>query len=499
MKSNETSTSSNNKKTLGLTGVTLYAMTLVSSGAFVWAILPLQLSVNWGMGSMDIWPGVLLALIVALITVVSLSELVQRFPLAGTRSTFHFAQNVFEEIGSEKTAKGLRIFKLFTSWVTHLYYWVYPGVLVAFLTILMDFLLRQFGYEPTWFGLVIMAAGFSAFIGFLALHGISGSASSSMVVNILQIIILSVFSILALVYRFGNPDQLAADTWLFHNIMDIIRPDSIPQIIIQGGIAFFLVSGFETTAALSIYSISPSKEFSRGTLIGLLVQGLLLYLLQYFMISIILNQTIAGYQEFGNGNLAGLLQGLTTQLGDRLLWGNGFAFMLLVLSVVIISIMAASLTALNNGVRVGFAMALDDQMPGFMEKLHPKYATPYVAVVGISIFSSIIGAAGAIGGLEVLLGITLAANMGAFVLFAIIDILSIIPTHWYDPGATKVIKGLIGAIINLGMVVGIVWFGLQGGATISHAVQIALGLAVFWLAVTVILALIPEKQKENSL
>ena len=99
--------------------------------------------------------------------------------------------------------------KFLTGWVAHLYYWVYPGVMVAFMGILVDTSLRHFGYQPTPFGQIILAISCAAFIGFLALRGITGSTVSSVVLNTLQLLTLGVFVVLAILFRSIAPTELA--------------------------------------------------------------------------------------------------------------------------------------------------------------------------------------------------------------------------------------------------------------------------------------------------
>jgi amino acid transporter len=140
---------------------------------------------------------------------------------------------------------------------------------------------------------------------------------------------------------------------------------------------------------------------------------------------------------------------------------------------------------MNNGVRISFAMAIDEEMPDVMKFLHPQYATPYYAVIMLSVVSAIIGAAGVIGGLPVLLGILLASNLGAFLLYALLCILTIV-TFVGDPSFSilrHVLFPVLGLIVNVGIVLGAMGVGLRVGGVITQASIIALGIAGIWLAV----------------
>src|SRR3569833_3462311 len=75
------------KPTLGLTGVTVNAMALIAPGAFLWITYQLQAAQTVPGGSdttaLDIWPGIVFALVLAFLTAISYSELARLYPEAG--------------------------------------------------------------------------------------------------------------------------------------------------------------------------------------------------------------------------------------------------------------------------------------------------------------------------------------------------------------------------------------------------------------------------------
>ena len=85
--------------TLGLTGVTVNAMALIAPGAFLWLTFQLQAAqtVPGGTDStaLDMWPGIIFALILAFLTALSYAELARRYPEAGTGSSYYFAEKAF--------------------------------------------------------------------------------------------------------------------------------------------------------------------------------------------------------------------------------------------------------------------------------------------------------------------------------------------------------------------------------------------------------------------
>src|SRR5512138_2868337 len=82
------------RKTLGLTGITINAMALTAPGAFLWLLYQAQSAARFD-GVADIWPGVLLALMSALLTSLSFGELARKYPEASFRSAYHFADRFF--------------------------------------------------------------------------------------------------------------------------------------------------------------------------------------------------------------------------------------------------------------------------------------------------------------------------------------------------------------------------------------------------------------------
>ena len=130
------------KKTLGLTGVTVNAMALIAPGAFLWITFQIQAG-NKG-GDTDMWTGIVAALIVALLTAVSFAELARKYPEAGSGGSYYFAEKAFLDRDKAGHQRFARISKFITGWAAHLFYWVYPGVMVALMATLVAYIFSQF-------------------------------------------------------------------------------------------------------------------------------------------------------------------------------------------------------------------------------------------------------------------------------------------------------------------------------------------------------------------
>src|SRR5580658_4862081 len=127
------------KATLGLTGLTSNAMALIAPGAFLWLTFQEQSSYGAPSAGSAMWMGMLLATVLCLATAISYAELSKLYPGAG--SSYFFAEQAF--LSKNKAFKYARIAKFTVGWASHLYYWVYPGVMVGVTALLSGYLLGQ--------------------------------------------------------------------------------------------------------------------------------------------------------------------------------------------------------------------------------------------------------------------------------------------------------------------------------------------------------------------
>jgi APA family basic amino acid/polyamine antiporter len=213
----------------------------------------------------------------------------------------------------------------------------------------------------------------------------------------------------------------------------------------------------------------------------LVVQGLFAYLIGYFAAGLALNIHI------DPATSPAPLGDLSLQFGELLLGGYGPTLMVFFGFTVTVALLGGTLTAINNGVRISFAMALDEEMPDILGFLHSKYATPYNTVIILSTVCAIIGSAGIIGGLPVLMGIILASNLGAFILYALLCLLTIVT--FAGDAAFSIFRHfllpIVGLFINIGIVVAAANIGLNAGGLITQATTIAFGIAAAWLLISI--------------
>src|SRR6476661_6235193 len=196
------------KPSLSLTGVTVNAMALIAPGAFLWTTFQLQSAQTAGGSSTapDMWTGLAFALVLALLTAFSYSELARIYPDAGAGSSYYFAEAALLDKQKPQHRKWARMTKLTIGWISHLYYWIYPGIMIAFTATLFGYIYNVlFHHQLSWLPLSLVAIAFSALIGGIAYRGISASTNAAIAVNVIQVLSLVAVSIVFIVFRISHP------------------------------------------------------------------------------------------------------------------------------------------------------------------------------------------------------------------------------------------------------------------------------------------------------
>ena len=479
------------KKTLGLTGVTVNAMALIAPGAFLWITFQVQASNNGG--ATDMWTGIVAALIVAFLTAIAFSELARRYPEAGAGGSYYFAEKAFLDRDKASHRRFARLAKFLTGWAAHLFYWVYPGVMVAMMAVLITYIFGQFNINITIPEQIGIAIAFSVFIGLIAVRGITGSTNVAIAINVIQLVSLVGFSILAIMFRVQNP--LHATQWAHPVASSVIFPHSLSAMLFQSTIAILILVGFESSTSLAGESLNPKKDIPRGVLISLVIQGLFAYLLEYFAANYAVCEKLTFTNPDGSivtGMDAAAASGapigdMVRLIGDAMLGGNGFILMIIIAITVALAVVGTTLAAINTAVRVSFAMAQDKEMPEMLGALHEKHASPHVGVWVLVVVSAILGSVGVLN-VTALTGITLASNIGTFALYALICGLTFVTFVGREEFSSvkHAIIPFLGLVGNIGLLVGVVFIGLTTPGVSEDATKMALYITGGWGLVSVI-------------
>jgi APA family basic amino acid/polyamine antiporter len=596
------------KPTLGLTGLTMNAMALIAPGAFLWLTYAQQCLYGAPMAGSAMWFGIVVALLLCLATAISYAELSKLYPGAG--SSYFFAEQAF--LSKTKAYKFARIAKFAVGWASHLYYWVYPGVMVGVTALLVGYLLGQ--VFPTVFNsavpsplfMIVFSIIFPFLVGYIAYRGVTGATSVNIAINVIQITALVVFSVIAIAYRVNhvegskgitmNPDGVpvskviamettkddkgvestnpkkdkdgsyvfeknadgsdkdvtltyAADqaidkgsdpkspteTFQFHKTAtSVIAPHSFSYAIIQACVAILILVGFESVTSMGEEAKNAKRDIPRAVLLSLLIQGVICYLFEYFAANYFLNSGYKMTQAAGSPAPIGDMM----QIVGTWVFGSaqgGWWFMFIEAITVFLALIGTTLSCINTGARVTYAMGRDEELAGNLGVLHTKNLTPHRSIWTLCIISAIIGVFSIVlyfcGGAALtddtiktlpqnfwysfgifphdmaanipqsLLIVTLTSNFGTFLLYMMSNIIAIVAfrEHHSFNGFKHMVVPVFGLLANLlCMLFYIIGPFMVAGMSWKEPF-VALGIAAVWGIYGAFYFFSSSKKKEKSI
>jgi basic amino acid/polyamine antiporter, APA family len=563
------------KRTLGLTGLTSNAMALIAPGAFLWLTFYIQSTT--GVTGPAMWMGIVAALVLCSATAVCYAEMAKLYP--GTGSSYFFAEQAF--LNRERAWKYARISKFIVGWASHLYYWIYPGVMVGTMGIICGYLVGTLwpsfmsASNPGMLFMMSVAIVFSFAVAYIAYRGVNSSTAINLAINVIQISALLVFAVLALGYRLNHPpgsvayqfdassgeaytyefktttaivggvstdtivrdangvpepkldeagkvvpfrisyaERDASGAFLAHpNAASVIKPHKLSWIFIQATVAILILVGFESVTSMGGEAKNAKKDIPIAVIVSLLVQGGIFYLFEYFAANYFLN---SGYSMQNASSSAAPIGDMMVVVGDALFGsGHGRTFMLIEAATVFIALIGTTLSCMNTGARVTYAMGKDREVHGHFGKLHHAKLTPHRAIWTLAIISAIVGCFAVAmvfgdGGAPAdsviaaiphgifssfgytthdkmaalpnsLLTATLASNFGTFLLYALSCILCIVAYHKHPN--FSVIRHLLipvfGLLANLACMIFYLVGPFMGYGTKMEPL-LALGIAAVW-------------------
>jgi APA family basic amino acid/polyamine antiporter len=467
--------------TLGLTGITINAMALIAPGAFLWTTYQLQAPSD---SAPSMWFAVFVATAIALLTAISYATLAKRYPEAGAGSSYYFAEASLLSKEEHRHFKFARLSKFIVGWASHLYYWIYPGVMVAFMGLVITYIIQTFvpSFGAGWQEVVICVV-FAAIVGGIAYMGVQGATTANIVINVIQILALVSFSILAIVYRATHPNVV----YLHPSALSVITPHSVGGLIFQSTIAILLVVGFESATALAAEAKNPARDIPRGVILSLVIQAVIFYFIEYFAANYFINTGLTYGKATGFDAAyasSAPIGDMAKILGNSLLGGNGLAYAIILAATVVIALIGTSLSCLNTGVRVTYAMGKDTELPAVFGFLHGRFRTPHIGVIVLTVISAVVGAYGVID-VNKLTQVTLISNIGTFLLYGMTNIICVVAFAGVEKRGifSTVLAPILGAVLNIGLLVGVVYYAVvTGGASALNAI-IAIVFCVAWLVI----------------
>jgi basic amino acid/polyamine antiporter, APA family len=429
--------------TLGLTGLTMNAMALIAPGAFLW--LTFYAQATEGATAPAMWVGIVIALALCLATAVCYAEMAKLYP--GTGSSYYFAEQSF--LNHEKAWKYARLMKFIVGWGSHLYYWIYPGVMVAVTGIFCGYIVGTLypnfmsATNPGPMFMMLVAILFTFGVAYIAHRGVNGSTAVNIAINVIQISALLVFSVMAIHYRIANPPGTIARQWdatsgasykcefatdaqgnivraadqtpqckmdaagqpvPFHisypttdssgnflthpNAKSVIGIHNWGFAFVQATVAILILVGFESVTAMGGEARNAKRDVPIAVITSLLVQGAFCYLFEYFAANYLLN---SGYPMTTAAGSSAPIGDMMVLVGDTLFNGHGRAFMLIEGITVFLALIGTTLSCINTGARVTYAMGKDSEVPEHFGILHEKNLSPHRAIWTLAVISAVFG------------------------------------------------------------------------------------------------------------
>jgi amino acid transporter len=439
------------KPTLGLTGLTMNAMALIAPGAFLWLTFVAQGTA--GNTAPAMWIGIFFAVLLCLATAVCYAELSKLYP--GTGSSYYFAEQSF--LNHQTAWPYARLAKFIVGWGSHLYYWIYPGVMCGVMGILVGYLVGTLwpsfmsASNPGPMFMMVAAIATAFGVAYIAHRGVTGSTAVNIAINVIQISALLVFAVMALGYRVNHPpgsvayqfDSMSGDAYTYEfatekqtvngQATDVVQRDAagVPKpkldaagksvpfqiaypekdekgaflshpsassvvgvhnfgwMFVQATIAILILVGFESVTSMGGEAKDPKRHIPIAVITSLLIQGVFCYLIEYFAANYFLN---SGYPMTTATGSAAPIGDMMIVVGNALFGpGNGRTFMLIQAFTVFLAIIGTTLSCINTGARVTYAMGKDQELPDSMGLLHKENLTPHRAIWTLATISAVFG------------------------------------------------------------------------------------------------------------
>src|ERR1700722_4470519 len=289
-------------------------------------------------------------------------------------------------------------------------------------------------------------------------------------------------------------------------------PHGFSYMFIQACVAILILVGFESVTSMGEEAKNAKRDIPKAVLLSLAIQGAFCYLIEYFAANYFLNK---GYTLTNAGASGAPLGDMMVIVGTWLFgsYSAGRAFMLVQAFTVFLALIGTTLSCINTGARVTYAMGKDEEVPAHFGMLHGTKNTPHRSIWALAILSIFIGMATVtvyLGGTtpspldpkyhniwysfgifnpdliaklpNTLVIITLISNFGTFLLYMITCIVAIVAfrEHHSFSGFKHMFVPLFGLVANLAcMIFYVVGPFAVSGMSVKEPF-IALGVCGMW-------------------
>lgn len=422
------------KRTLGLTGLTLFGVTYMTV-ITVFTTYGIVNQVTDG----HLPAAYIVAVVAMLFTAASYGAMVRRYPVAGSAYTY-----------SQQSFGGAAGF--LTGWVMLLDYLFIPMINFMLIGIYLN---TQFPDIPVW------AFTLAALLLVLLFNilGITLVSKLNMAIIGLSVILVVVFVALSFKTAFGGDASVS-----------LIEPFTFGEGgigAIASGAAILALSflGFDAVSTLSEEAKNPRKDIPRAIVLSTLVGGLLFIIVSW-----------AGSLSF-RPDWAGLSQAEVDAAGTTVMDSFGVPWMTsFFVAVYVVGAFGSGMTGQVSVSRILYAMGRDGMLPKPLSRLHQRFGTPIVAAVTVSVF--------ALSALFLSLDtVAFMISFGALAAFAMVN-LSVIRTYIFPKGGRREPLGARGIIVHficplIGFALTVwLWTSLQPTTWIVGAIWLAVGVVI---------------------
>jgi amino acid transporter len=317
-------------------------------------------------------------------------------------------------------------------------------------------------------------------------------------------------------FHISYDEHDAQGNFLAHpSAKSVISIHSWSWVFIQATVAILILVGFESVTAMGGEAKNAKRDVPIAVLVSLLVQGVIFYFFEYFCANYFLN---SGYTMQTASGSAAPIGDMMVVVGDALFGpGHGRIFMLCEAFTVFLALIGTTLSCMNTGARVTYAMGKDQEVRGNLGVLHGTNLTPHRAIWTLAVISAVIGCvavsipfgdaaaptASSIASIphglwssvgytthekmaalpNTLLTVTLASNFGTFILYALSCTLCMVAYHKHANFSVlrHLIIPIFGLVANLVCMGAYIVFPFTGIGTKMEPLA-ALGIALIWAA-----------------
>jgi amino acid transporter len=315
-------------------------------------------------------------------------------------------------------------------------------------------------------------------------------------------------------YHVTYPEKDDKGNFLTHpSAGSVFGVHNLGWVFVQATVAILILVGFESVTAMGGEAKNAKRDVPIAVVTSLLVQGAFCYLIEYFAANYFLN---SGYPMSSATGSAAPLGDMMIIIGDAIFGqGNGRTFMLIEAFTVFLAIIGTTLSCMNTGARVTYAMGKDSELPDHFGALHARNLTPHRAIWTLAIISAVVGVIGvsvpfgdapaladsAIAALphgfwssfgymshdkmaalpNTLLTITLASNFGTFLLYTLSCIICMVAYHNHPKFnfVKHMAIPVFGLLANLACMAAYIILPFTGIGTKMEPL-LALGIAACW-------------------